>query len=82
MSGDIKHDIEGTFTVQKKGSSYVYTFKGKGPFELNATVLSSVINPPFLQDYTYYEFPPIEVHTTTGKFTGNTNMEYELKVKE
>ncbi len=82
MSGDIKHDIEGTFTVQKKSSGYVYTFKGKGPYELNSTVLSSVINPPFLDFYSYYDFPPLEINTTTGKFTGNTNMEYELKVKE
>lgn len=82
MSGDIKHDIKGTFTVEKRSSGYAYTFKGEGPFELNGTALSAVINPPFLQDYSYYEFPPIEVHTTPVTKTGNTKMEYELKVKE
>ena len=82
MSGDIKHDIKGTFTVEKRSSGYAYTFKGEGPFELNGTALSAVINPPFLQDYSYYEFPPMEVQTTTVTKTGNTKMEYELKVKE
>ena len=82
MSGDIKHDIKGTFTVEKRSSGYAYTFKGEGPFELNGTALSAVINPPCLQDYFYFEFPPMEVQTTTVTKTGNTKMEYELKVKE
>ncbi|MBR3757488.1 MAG: hypothetical protein IKK62_03540, partial [Bacteroidaceae bacterium] len=82
MSGDIKHDIKGTFTVEKRSSGYAYTFKGEGPFELNGTALSAVINPVWLQDYSGYEFPPMEVQTTTVTKTGNTKMEYELKVKE
>ena len=33
-------------------------------------------------DGIYIEIPPMEVQTTTVTKTGNTKMEYELKVKE
>jgi len=81
MDGDIKHDIEGTFTIQKKGNSYVYTFKGEGAFELNVTALSQIINPPHLNDYTG-STEPLEIKTTNVQRTGKTIMEYEMKVKE
>ena len=81
MFGDIKHDIEGTFTVQKKGSSYVYTFKGAGPFELSGTALSEILNAPWLDDYTPAR-KAFEIKTITVHYTGNTKMDYEVKVKE
>ena len=37
---------------------------------------------PAATDGIYIEIPPMEVQTTTVTKTGNTKMEYELKVKE
>ena len=37
---------------------------------------------PQATDGIYIEIPPMEVQTTTVTKTGNTKMEYELKVKE
>ena len=79
MNGDIEHNIEGTFTVKKIGSNYVYTFKGLGPYNLNATALSEVSNLSWLSPL--YVLPRV-INTTNVQQSGTTNMEYELKVKQ
>ena len=79
MYGDIEHNIEGTFTVQKRGSDYVYIFKGGGPYNLNATALSELSNLNWLSPL--YVLPRV-INTTNVQQTGDTKMEYELKVKQ
>ena len=78
MYGDIQHDIEGTFTVKKVGVNYVYTFEGEGPYNLDCTGLDGVLN---LDWCSPLYILPTEINTFDTQQTGNTKMQYELKVK-
>jgi len=78
MYGDIQHNIEGTFTVKKVGANYVYTFEGQGPYNLDCTALDGVLNLDWLSPlYTL----PTEINTFDLQQTGNTWMQYEVRVK-
>lgn len=78
MYGNIQHDIEGTFTVKQVGVNYVYTFEGEGPYNLDCTGLDGVLNLDWLSPlYTL----PTEINTFDTQQTGNTKMQYELKIK-
>lgn len=75
---NIQHDIEGTFTVKKVGDNYVYTFEGQGPYNLDCTALDGVLNLDWLSPlYTL----PTEINTFDLQQTGNTWMQYEVRVK-
>ena len=58
--------------------NYVYTFEGQGPYDLDCTALDGVLNLDWLSPlYTL----PTEINTFDLQQTGNTSMQYEVRVR-
>ncbi len=87
LEGDIHHQAEGTFTVNRVKDKYVYQFKGKGTYHLEGTVYTEVKNPGWYTKITAETDCPVtwvgptEVMTDDFRQDGNVNIEYRLEVQ-
>ena len=82
MEGDIKHEVEGTFTVELENGKYVYDFTGDGTYELNGKAYNSVGNPTYFYELGITVYGDMSIGTVNLKQEGTTKMTYRLKVKE
>ena len=87
LEGDIHHQAEGTFTVNRVKDKYVYQFKGQGTYHLEGTVYTEVKNPGWYtkiiaeSDCPVTWVGPAEVMTDDFRQDGNVNIEYRLEVQ-
>ena len=87
LEGDIHHQVEGTFTVNRVKDKYVYQFKGQGTYHLEGTVYTEVKNPGWYTKITADTDCPVtwvgptEVVTDDFRQEGKVNIEYRLEVQ-
>ena len=87
LEGDIQHQVEGTFTVNRVKDKYVYQFKGQGTYHLEGTVYTEVKNPGWYTKITADTDCPVtwvgptEVVTDDFRQEGKVNIEYRLEVQ-
>ena len=87
LEGDIQHQVEGTFTVNRVKDKYVYQFKGQGTYHLEGTIYTEVKNPGWYAKITAESDCPVtwvsptEVVTDDFRQEGKVNVEYRLEVQ-
>ena len=87
LEGDIQHQVEGTFTVNRVKDKYVYQFKGQGTYHLEGTVYTEVKNPGWYTKITAETDCPVtwvsptEVVTDDFRQEGKVSIEYRLEVQ-
>ncbi|MBR1800525.1 MAG: hypothetical protein IJ767_03405 [Bacteroidaceae bacterium] len=79
-SGNMSHDIGGTFTLQDMGDYYLYRFSGIGSYTLNATAIQRAVNIRCIPQQTYSG--PLSIEYTDVEVKGQATMEYQFTVKK
>ncbi|MBR1682472.1 MAG: C10 family peptidase [Bacteroidaceae bacterium] len=79
-SGNMSHDIGGTFTLQDMGDYYLYRFSRIGSYTLNARAILRAVNIRCIPTVHYNG--PFSIEYTDVEVKGQTTMEYQFTVKK